>query len=109
MIRFDIQLPRVGRKRLITTSVMTSTASALWLSAPLWVDRIPLLPDADLSLPLVASGILLPAWIGFSTLLLAEQRIRDERGYWTAVQAARRAIARVRPAGVISLDDEAAR
>ncbi|GLW32300.1 hypothetical protein [Actinoplanes regularis] len=79
-ISFDVELPRVGRRRGICTGVLCSLASGLWLSAPAIGSQVPLLPDADLSGLLILSGLSIPAAVGWVTLLLMEARIlRDLR------------------------------
>jgi EamA domain-containing membrane protein RarD len=105
MIHVSIELPRVGRKRLICTAVLSATASALWIAAPVYGGRLPLLPDADLTVWLVLWGVLIPLGVGMVTLLWMEWRIARERGVQLAVEAERGA-----PIGEFSpIDAEAIR
>jgi hypothetical protein len=67
--RLEFRFPQVGGRRLACTGILCSAATALWIGAPAY------LPGADLSLALVAAGVLVPGWTGFVTLLAVEHRI----------------------------------
>lgn len=84
-MRITIELPRVGRKRLIGTVVLCSLATTLWIAAPLYVEEIPLVPDADLTVWLVLWGVLVPWSVGAVALLWMEWRITRDLGRvrWT--------------------------
>lgn len=66
-----IGLPEVSRARLITTSVLASSASVLWLGSA------GLLPFAELDAKVATAG-LLPYGVGWVTLLLAERRAKRD-------------------------------
>ena len=75
VIRFDVTLPQVGRTRALATAALSSTASGRWIGAPIYLPRLPLVPDADLSGLTILAGIAIPAAVGFVTLVLMERRI----------------------------------
>lgn len=79
MIRFDIEVPHISRTRLLVTLSLTSTASGLWIAAPIYLPHLPLIPDADLTAWMVFWGIVLPLAVGITTLLFAEWRIVRDR------------------------------
>lgn len=83
-MRIEFEFPQVGRKRLVATAALATTASALWFTGLIYVDDLPLLPEVDLSLTTGTAGVLVPAWVGFVTLILMERRIvRDlKRTKW---------------------------
>lgn len=73
-MRIRLELPAVGRKRLIATVSLAAAASALWIGAPAY------LPGASVSGLHVLEGLAIPFNVGWVTLLLMERRIiRDDR------------------------------
>lgn len=72
---FAIEVPQVGRKRLIAAAAMSATASGLWISAPAWLSSLPLLPDAESSGLLIFAGLTVPLGVAYVTVLLMERRI----------------------------------
>ncbi|WP_433368308.1 hypothetical protein ACQPZX_41310 [Actinoplanes sp. CA-142083] len=69
--RVSLVLPDVGRRRLIATTSLCTSASALWVGAGT-------LPFADLSFETVAAGVAIPWGIGWVTLLAMERRIKRD-------------------------------
>jgi hypothetical protein len=73
-VKVTIELPKVGRKRLIATGALAATGAALWI----WSATRLAAPDTVWLHVLVGIGI--PLGIGWVTLLLMERRIvRDLR------------------------------
>lgn len=80
-MKVKIELPKVGRKRLITTGVIAATGATLWI----WAATRLAAPDTVWLHVLVGVGI--PAGVGWVTLLLMEHRItRDLRTVVRRVQ-----------------------
>lgn len=78
-MRIQIDKLRVAPRRLAALIVLCSIASTLWIGAPSWLERVPLLPDADWSWWLVAYGLVIPWGVGWVTLAFMEWRIaRDD-------------------------------
>lgn len=78
-MKLSIELPRVGRKRLLLTGILSATASTLWIVAPVYLPRLPLVPDADLTVWLVLWGVLVPSGVGAVALLWMEALISADR------------------------------
>jgi hypothetical protein len=80
-MRVTIGLPKIGRKRLITTGAIAATGAALWT----WSATRLAAPDTVWLHVVVGIGI--PGGIGWVTLLLMERRIaRDLRTVVRRVQ-----------------------
>lgn len=80
--RLGVQFDRlwIGRRRLAGMAVLCALASTLWIGSPGWLERVPLLPDAELSWRLVAAGLLVPWSTGLITLAFMEWRIVRDLG-----------------------------
>ena len=74
-VAFDVTAPQVGRTRALAAASLSTTASGLWIGAPVYLPRLPLVPDAELSALTILAGISIPAAVAFVTLLLMERRI----------------------------------
>lgn len=72
MVKVTIELPKVGRRRLVGAGVLCSTATTLWIAAPAY------LPWAVVSPMHVVEGFMIPLGVAFVTLLLMERRIARE-------------------------------
>jgi hypothetical protein len=88
-VKVMFEFPKVGRKRLICTIVLSSVATVLWIAAP---SVLPLiapwqLPFATVTWMHVVEGIAIPFGVGWVTLLLMEERIVDERRVAAQVRA----------------------
>jgi hypothetical protein len=68
-VKITIEVPQVGRKRLVGAAVLCATATVLWIAAPAY------LPFAVVSWQLVVVGVAIPFGVGYVTLLLMERRI----------------------------------
>jgi hypothetical protein len=73
MPKFTVNLPSVGRGRLIGTATASTVFSGLWMAPGLLG-----FPGADLSPKLVVVGLLVPYGIGAWSLAWAERRVRHE-------------------------------
>jgi len=67
--KVTIELPKVGRKRLIGAGVLSATATTLWIAAPAY------LPWAVVSPEHVLEGFAIPFGVGVVALLFMEYRI----------------------------------
>lgn len=85
MVKVTIQLPQVGRKKLIVAGVLCSTAATLWIYAAAQRSALAALPLH------IMVGVGVPFGVGFVTLLLIERRIARELAQKRAARRARQA------------------